>query len=314
MLITANRASAILYRFIKSVTFGTYILPANICPVVPLTFVKAGIPFEFVDIDCHTLCMDELQVIQKLMSKDDVYAGIVFVRTYGYQYDTSKFFAAIKQIDDEFKIIDDKCLCSPDFEPLENNVDLQIYSTGYAKPVDLGVGGFAKIKDEILLKEYHQKADPKAYEMLEDQYKKSFSNNLKFESPVSNWLEISDISLSDEEYFNKIEKQLELIKLHKQRINEIYIEKLKIKNHLKSDFNNWRFNLLVENKNQILQNIFQSGLFASSHYQPANLLFDDNHYPISEKLFTSVINLFNDFYFSEEQATKLCDVINKSLL
>ncbi len=313
MIITANRASAILYRFIISVQKGTYILPANICPIVPLTFIKAEIPFEFVDIDRHTLCMDEVQVIQKLVSKEDCYSGIVFVRTYGYQYDTSKFFAKVKEIDPEIKIIDDKCLCLPDFEEIGQHIDLELFSTVYAKPVDLGFGGYGKINGNIQLKQFDLKSSEESYEQLENQYKTCFKENKKIQKPVENWLSLADIDISHKEYFEKLNSALSEVKQKKHQINNIYKEKLKTGNQLKMEFNNWRFNIIVQRKDELLKNIFQAGLFASSHYQPANTLFDNGHYPISERLFSSIVNLFNDKYITEEQAEKICDVINKSI-
>ncbi len=313
MIITANRASAILYRFIKSVHPGTYILPANVCPVVPLTFVKAGIPFEFVDIDRHTLCMDEMQVIQKLVSKEEFYAGVVFVRTYGFQYDTSNFFEKIKQIDPEVKIIDDKCLCFPEFEEIKKSVDLELFSTGYAKPVDLGFGGYAKINETIHIKQFEEVADPGAYDKLENQYKESFKNNEKIKKPVENWLDTKDIDIPQAEYIEKVKDELAKVKSHKQQINTIYKEKLESHNQLKSEFSNWRFNIITQKKDELLKSIFKSGLFASSHYQPVNLLFDEDHFPISERLFSSIINLFNDKYINKEKAEKLCDIINKNI-
>ncbi len=50
------RASAILYNLLVSQKqTKPWLLPANICPIVPITFMKADVPFEFVDISSETL-------------------------------------------------------------------------------------------------------------------------------------------------------------------------------------------------------------------------------------------------------------------
>jgi hypothetical protein len=58
-IVQAPRASAILYNLLKSQdNTDPWLLPANICPIVPLTFFKAGVPFELVDISAENLHMD----------------------------------------------------------------------------------------------------------------------------------------------------------------------------------------------------------------------------------------------------------------
>ena len=66
-IIQAPRASAILYNFLKGqANTNPWLLPANICPIVPITFFKAGIPIEFVDISAETLHMDLEQAEEQL--------------------------------------------------------------------------------------------------------------------------------------------------------------------------------------------------------------------------------------------------------
>ena len=58
-IVQAPRASAILYNLLKSrENSEPWLLPANICPIVPITFFKAGVPIEFVDISVENLHMD----------------------------------------------------------------------------------------------------------------------------------------------------------------------------------------------------------------------------------------------------------------
>lgn len=312
MIIFANRASTLLYRFIKTFPTGTYLLPANVCPIVPLTFVKAGVSFEFVDIDSDTLCLDEKTVLS-FVCGNKKYTGIIFVRTYGYQYDASGFFSKLKSVNRSFKIIDDKCLCFPDFNPIASNVDLELFSTGYAKPVEIGFGGYAKIQEGIELESVNDRFDENALSQLEMKYKEGLKNRHLMEDHSKEWLNTGNPELTLEEYLEKIEKELPIVKTHKQMLNSIYEANLPEQIVLSKEFQNWRYNILTTNKKTILNSIFSAGLFASSHYIPSSCLFEKKHYKISSELSGKVINLFNDFYFSEKQAIQLCEIVRKNL-
>lgn len=145
MIITANRASAVLCSFLDSQKYEKpFLLPANVCPVVPLSFMKAGVDFGFVDID-ETHAMNK-SLAMELVKRGD-YAGLVFVHAYGKVYDNTDFYKEIKEEHPNICIIDDRCLCQPDLSgDQQKNIDLRLYSTGYAKYVELSFGGFGIAK------------------------------------------------------------------------------------------------------------------------------------------------------------------------
>ena len=83
--------------------------------------------------------------------------------------------------------------------------------------------------------------------------------------------------------------------------------------HLGREFENWRFSILVDDKDVLLKKIFQEDkLFASGHYVPIDDKYVDN--PIqdsnSHKVANRIVNLFNDFRFTEEMAIRVVEVIN----
>lgn len=146
MIIYANRASAVLYGFLKSKSFkGPFLIPANVCPVVPLTMMKAGVDFEFVDIDeRHT--MSESIALERISSGDS--EGLLFVHSYGKKFDNEGFYQKLKSLNPNLCIIDDRCLCKPELEgTLSSNVDMELYSTGYAKYIELSYGGYGVTKE-----------------------------------------------------------------------------------------------------------------------------------------------------------------------
>jgi hypothetical protein len=78
-------------------------------------------------------------------------------------------------------------------------------------------------------------------------------------------------------------------------------------------FQEWRFNILVDPgiKEKILNGLFENKLFAGSHYSSLSHIFGQKRSPVAEKVKSRIINLFNDRYYSGEQALKTCDIINK---
>lgn len=103
-------------------------------------------------------------------------------------------------------------------------------------------------------------------------------------------------------------KKKEILK-HKEKLNAIYFENLSSVNQLNKEFQNWRFNILTDKKEQVLKALFSEGLFASSHYAPHT-----NRHAHAAELHKNVINLFNDIYFSEAQALETCQIINKIII
>ncbi|WP_252981537.1 hypothetical protein [Aliarcobacter butzleri] len=165
----------------------------------------------------------------------------------------------------------------------ESVADMVLFSSGYSKYVDIGYGGYGFLKDH------------------------SFSNIFEDKTKDTDFLE----------YKNKILTQIPIMQKHKSELNSIYINNLPKDIFLGKEFNNWRFSILVDNKEKILDDIFKiEGLFASSHYPQVDYNYSSN--PIknsnAQKIHNRIINLFNDFRFNKEKAYKVTDIINKNLI
>lgn len=306
MIVQEYRASKILYNFLKSQHLEKpFLIPANVCGIIPLVFYNAGVSFEFVDIQNDNLCINQQIVLNNL----DNYSGVLFVRTYGNNEDFDSFFKAIKEKQDNFLIIDDCCLCLPDINATFKNVDLKLYSLGYAKQVDLGIGSFAFINDCLNYENFITTYNANDFERYELALKKSIKGNIPFICDKYNFLD--NISyIVDEQVL--IEKVQNLIK-HKAQLNEIYSSELPQSIQLDERFQQWRFNILVEPtiKNVVLEELFKNKLFASSHYYPLSNIWSNKECMVAMNLINSVINLFNDFYYTEKQAIETCKIINR---
>ena len=312
-LYTANRACALLYQIVRNNKKGTYFVPANVCPTVPLTIGLAGCNFEFIDIDEKSLCINEETCLSKLANDKDKYVGIIFVRTYGYVYDTSSFFLKLHNYKSDFTIIDDRCLCLPSIEDNLEEADFILYSTGYGKQVNLGNGGYCNSKRNLCI----YKSEHLDYTGLniEDYYKNTIKSGKKIKEIPIGWLSLDDIGISKDLYLEKINNYSNKIVKHKARINSIYNQELRFVKRLPSDYQNWRYNILVskEQKEEILSNLFDNKCFASSHYSSVNLLFNQEKFKVTSYISDRIINLFNDFYYTEEQAWLTTQIINKIL-
>lgn len=311
---TANRACSLIYSYIKKHTLqdGVWLLPVNVCPVVPLTFYSANIQFKFVDINPKSLCINEDDCINLVKNAPQGYCGIIFVRTYGYVYDTTTFFSNIHDISPNIHIIDDRCLCLPEIEPQSFGSDMIVYSTGHCKQIDLGIGGFALYEQnetyEIDNYLYYDGTDE------EKLYKEAYNNNHNLKAIPYGWLKL-DSYTDAHTYWEEIKGKIDNRNTQRESINNIYRNRLPIEIQMEEHFQQWRFNIRVPNalKNKILQALFNNDLFASNHYHSANRLFDQRSFENSDELYKSVINLFNDNHYTPEMATRTTDVINKIL-
>ena len=312
-IVQAPRASAIIYSLlVNRRDKSPWLLPANICPIVPITFLKARLPFQFVDISADTLHMDLEQAEQ--LVKSNKFGGLLYAHTYGEASTPNEYFASVKRLSPDLMIIDDRCLCVPDLEFNPNNqADIQLYSTGYAKIVDLHFGGYAFIRDDIDYQSAQLAFHPEDHEEIERAYKASISQRAKFDYRDSDWLETDTPVQAWDEYCAQIKKSLAESMAHRISLNQVYASTLPEEVQLPAPFQTWRFNIRARNKQNILDAIFSSGLFASSHYASLAGIMDDGKAPQAEALEESIINLFNDRHFTLEQAEQVCKIILENL-
>lgn len=284
MILFENRASTVLYKVLINLSLSKkFLLPLNICPIVPDTFIKANIEFEFIDINLETLCMDENLVLDKIKNDKEI-SGILFVKTFGIKLNSEEFFKKIKSIDKSIFIINDMCPCIQEFNCDVNNsyADMTLFSSGYSKYIDIGYGGYGFLKDDLALNVFEDK------------------------STTPEFLG----------YKNTILEQIPIMQKHKEKINSIYRVNLPKEIQLGEKFNIWRFSILVKNKEKILEEISKiEELFASSHYPQIDYNYVEN--PIKNSnvkmIHDSIINLFNDFRFNIEKAYQVVDIINNNL-
>jgi hypothetical protein len=311
----APRASAILYNLlVKRVDRRKFLLPANICAIVPLTFLKAGVAFEFVDLSPDSLHMDLEAADRQLRSGH--YGGLLYAHTYGEPSTPDDFFAAAKAADPTLLVIDDRCLCIPDFIPRHSpapGADVSLYSTGYAKVVDQNIGSYAFFRGALLYQPCHLPYRPADLQVLEKASKHAILTNQPFVYTDSDWLQ-TDADLAPwKDFRSRAEATLEASLAYRQELNVIYTTRLPAELQFPAGYQTWRFNLHLPDRNGTLKAIFEGGLFASAHYASLAGIMAPGACPQAESLADQVINLFNDHHYTCEMAEKTCDIILKRL-
>ena len=302
----SSRACAVLYNTLKANNINGYVLlPSNICESVPATYLLLGIQPIFCDIDLSDLQIDK-KAAKELLDSQEV-SVLHYNHTYGYISNTdNKFLCEVKNAYPEVFIVDDRCLCFPELNFEESPADLLLYSTGNVKCVDIGHGGYGAMKEYVNYHEFHLNYSQLDLNLFDEHIKECHKNGNAINKKIllSNWL---DNSYLDNNYFELINKEMPKIISHKKHINEIYQN---LPGSLPLGYCNWRYQLLLENSKECIKLLFDNGLFCSSHYKSlGNGYFSNIYTPNNNWLEKHIINLFNDFRYTEEQAIKTVEIL-----
>lgn len=313
MIAFEARACSVLYNLLlaRGGDDRPFLLPANVCPVVPLTFRKAGRPFELVDVSGPDLAIDEARCLERIARDRGGVAGLLFVRTYGAVGDAAPFFRAVKELAPDCLVIDDRCLCRPDPDGGSRTpgADVTLWSTGYAKHVDVGFGGFAHLSPGVPYRQHAGAFSPPALEEVERRVKEAVARCAGFDGGGGDWLELAPPEVAWPAYRSGLLAALPEIDEHKRRLNTLYRESLPPEVCLPERFQEWRFHVLVPEPDELVARLFSAGLFASRHYASLGGVLGEGRFPEAEALHGRVVNLFNDRSFDEERARLAAQVV-----
>lgn len=295
MIILARRASAILYRILRTQAGPRpFLVPANVCPIVPRTFLAARVPFHLVDIEEQTLHIDPARCLDIIVRERGMLGGILFVRPYGSEGPAESFFRELKRLQEDLLIIDDKCLCRPDCDgaAIAAAADLTLFSTGPRKYADCGWGGFAHVREGL------------RWPREDEQYAaEGFSES---------WLDLRPPESSWDAYRTRVLQTLQAADEQKRQLNVVYESSLPSEIQMPPEFCTWRFNVRVPAPDRLIKTIFEQGLFASRHYPVLGPRKED--FPVAQHLADEVVNLFNDRYFDLDRAARTSDLVRAHVL
>jgi len=312
-IIFERRASTVLYNYLRSCSRpGKWLLPANVCPIVPAVFIKACKEFELVDINPATLCMDAAVVVIRLRKSREKIAGVLFARTYGHGGTFEPEFSAFKAVDPGVLVVDDHCLCQPSFALSGGVADLELYSCGYSKFVDLGWGGWGLFRGNLDYCRGELPFESRAHEELLQQFRKTLKDGSAFVCPNTAWLDARPPERTWAEFRTLVESRVEACAKQRNRLNAIYAAQLEPW-AVPLEFRDWRFTIVCDCQTEIIKTIFDAGHFASSHYRSLAPMFGPGFAPVAERMGKRVVNLFNDFRYDENRAGELAVIIRDKL-
>jgi hypothetical protein len=314
MIVYEQRGSTILYNIITSINNDKpFLIPSNVCPIVISVFLKANRKFDLIDISEHSLCIDEKLVLELIKNNQSKYAGVLFVRSYGITDSFEDLFNSIKNINDNILIIDDKCIAPPSFDDKPIYADVNLYSTGYSKYVDLGWGAFANCKDTTKYTQHHLIYKAEHLQSLNTSFRNSINKRetFKFDLISNGWLDTSIPALAFEDYKILVLQSYTESKVLKEKFNDKYSSQLPRTIQLDKKYQNWRFNVIVPAKEILLAKIFNKGYFASSHFAPSSMIFYRKESRNSDALYSKIINLFSDKLFPFSKTDEVISIINK---
>lgn len=316
--ILAPRASSIIYGLAQAQLENGrshWLLPANICRLVPLALFAAKASIEFIDIDPITWCMDTRMASARLADSSHPVTAVLYVRTYGISDPAAVDLRTLRAAASPATLlIDDRCCDIPILDAGElgpNLADVVLFSTGKGKIADLGGGGFgyflsrggyrpySGLYDASLLGSLDRLCDQGGEEGTLQDRRRVISNCawLGGAAPGS-WLD----------YREAISHRLGDVLPHKARLNAVYRDALGFL-HPRGDGQMWRFNVEVIDRDALLDAIFAAGLFASAHYPPSAEAFAGGHHKATQKLTSRILNLFNGFEFDIARAQALAAII-----
>ena len=314
-VITKSRAQSILYEYADSFfdRKKKVLIPCNTCESVPLTYQMLKIPFEMVDADPGTMSLSLDLAEERLSRRREDYQGLHYVGNYGIWQDAlTERLRSIKAAYG-IRLVFDKCLCIPPEDVTAGSLyaDLEVYSTGGRKCVDLQGGGFGITAADSLFQ-----WRSRSFEADADDYKrmKSIMQNTPEQwrqCAHLRWLENRPLE-DREQYFSELREKRKSVIAHKRSLNRIYSEIIPEEFQVGEYANDWRFQVRLGNRDEVLGLIFENGLFASNHYRAwGNGAFTDAVFPVAERIRRQILNLFNDFYFSEEQAVQAAEIVRE---
>jgi hypothetical protein len=274
--------------------------------------MAAGVPFELIDISPGSLVIDSSAVLDRVRKAAGRYGGLIVVRPYGMLTSEEALFREFKALAPAAIVVDDRCLCSPSFEVDPGGAaDIVLYSTGHAKAVDIGWGGYGVLAEGCEYSSDCAPFDPADLASLTKAYKDALASGTRFEYAAGKWLDARTPPMEWSQYREEVERGRTLTRKHRLLLNDIYRERIPAELQYPDAYQQWRFNVHVANASDVLAALFAGGLFASRHYKPLTSSFGGGDAPIAEGVYRHVVNLFNDRYFSVDQANRAADIVRQ---
>lgn len=315
MRILERRAATALYRILRGRgDRRPWVVPANACPVVACCFQAAGVPMKLVDLDPGTLLPSEDRTLE--LVERGGFGGVLFIRTYGFIDDRSRFFRALREAERELTIVDDRAVCEPELSgELPEGVDALLFSTGPRKPVDMGWGGGCIARPRLPYLVEASTFSEDVRDQVDAAVKKAVAAGDPLDVRHARWLDAREVTEGEaSDWFRRLPESLELARALRGERNAIYAGAIRQSCRLGSAYDTWRFQLRVPRAGVLIDELFSAGLFASRHYASlGRWLEPGTRFPVAEALERDVVNLFNDHNVTREMADRTAAIVSRHI-
>lgn len=329
--VIVGRASTAIYLILKSLfEKREVIISSNVCyaAVFPILYSN-NIPV-FVDVDMNTGNMNLEQIKEKVTSKTK---AIIYPYMYG---NINKEIFEIKKYCEENKIVLIEDCASSMGATIKNNYagsigDYSVFSTGHAKILDLGNGGFLSTNHSVdkinelknSLPVFNKDIEKKQL-LFDSEYKRIryvCNNDFKmlkkfFQKDYKSNFIYNETNENKSEIIKSVATLDKIIEERKRKYNLYYKlihqnTKFKILNYNDGSVP-WRFSILVENintKKELINLLLNKKLFVSDWYPCIAKYFTDKGNFDNALLMEEQILNFS-LTITDEEIINICDNIN----
>lgn len=332
-----GRGCAALYIILSSINVRVkrILLPVNICEIIYPIVVKAGFEVVFYDVDMKSGngCLEQIKTAYT--GRESV---LLAVHNFGLPVAIDSITSWSR--DNGIFVIEDVCNAyGGKFKgrSLGSWGDAAIFSFGYAKILENGVGGAFSIKDDIVreralkiskgLENFDEcfRDKDKHYQRLinqvrvssdhdkSSQYMEVYFSYVDYLIYSISASEVSSIIALDDSLKDNLRHREEIANVYRANIvNNIICHVDKIEGQVF-----WRYNILVPRdiRDDLISYLRDNGVLASRWYPTINKLFDSNEkkkcFPCAEHFASRVINLFVDQRVDISKAIYTCKLINE---
>ncbi|MFH1004441.1 MAG: DegT/DnrJ/EryC1/StrS family aminotransferase [Bacteroidota bacterium] len=332
-LIFTGRGSNALWSILKAIDGKnkSILLPVNICEIVVGIILKLGMCPVFYDVNSKNGNANLALIKNAYRGNENI---LLAVHNFGIPIaiDEIKRWTAAQNI----YLIEDVCNAigaTYKNKPLGNFGDAAIYSFGYAKIIENGVGGAMKIKNKHILNKaieimkalpvfnnLYREKDKYYQDKLKKLRKKKIYSITKLYNKYSDYL----IFQLDKNNKQKIKKKLKKLNKNISRRNIIanyYRDNISNKAIITQPFVEgevcWRYTILATNndiRNKFVNKIRENNLLVSTWYPPVNNLFfpeqSPKKFPGAYEFGQRVLNLFVDERVTMKDVKKTVTLIN----
>lgn len=334
--IFTGRASTALFAIltsIKSSKVRRILLPVNICEIIFVIVEKSGFTPVFYDVNETSGNADLNSIKGYYTGQENV---LLVVHNFGSPLIEIEKISNWSKENNLF-LIEDNCNsfgANYNQKPVGSWGDASIFSFGYAKIIENGLGGALLVKDNLLknkleemvesFSEYSEIHSSKNffYQKKINEYRNKSITGIYYNNLYSEYFDFLIYKISNEEkqqIIGKIGLLDDVLKNRKKKA-DLYRKNINSKfvTHIDEITGQmyWRYNILVDvGKRDLLINLLrENGFLVSKWYPPINKLFvcedSSKEFLGAEKFYKKVVNLFVDERVDETSIIHISFLIN----